>query len=191
MVSNIFFWKKKPILKTTGWFNYQVVGRWLEVVFFLHAPDTLNREKWLPPLLKASVPQLQDEKVKEGFCELFGGHAMQRMYIYVNMYIYIYWHLHRCVYMCIGFWYVYFLYFHIRYQHYAYMYICNMPKWLHETDCVKVWPSSLCTWKFTRKWHTARDSTRIFLKAFSGFANYHLLTCLSWGKIWSKHLTST
>lgn len=43
-----------------------------------------------------------------------------------------------------------FLYIHIRYQHYAYMYICNMPIWLHETDCVKVSPSSLCTWKFTQ-----------------------------------------
>ena len=84
----LFFGKKNPILKTTGWFNHQVVGRWLEVVFFLHAPDTLNREKWLPPLLKASVPQLQDEKVKEVCCELFGGDAMQRMYICKYIYIY-------------------------------------------------------------------------------------------------------
>ena len=44
-----------------------------EVVFFLHAPDTLNREKWLPPLLKASADILRrkyEVQVKEDSLQL-------------------------------------------------------------------------------------------------------------------------
>lgn len=53
-------------------------------------------------------------------------------------------------------------------------------KWLHEI----AWRCGVHHFvhgKFTRTWHTARDSTGVFFNC-----EYHLLTCSFWGKIRSQ-----